>query len=307
MSTYILRKGRAQLSDLVDGASAISGYPGNYPGRIYYVNNITGSSGASGLSWSDAFSQLSYAVTAAEAYRATFATNNQYVRNVIFIQGTATAYSAVSALPNYCDIIGIGADPRGNGAGIARLDGAGAADAAATAGARGLYIANLQFTGSGAYYAFDAAILFRSIFENCAFMNCATGGLRILTGGGITIRNCHIGGDTTTPATGLTVGNSGGNFNQCLVEDNMIYGSTTGIANSAYLCDGTVFRNNTVYGGTTGVADTSTESTIAGNAFYVNNFCSGTDAMAFTNNGAARVIGNYVVNGTTGAVETTHV
>jgi len=270
-------------------------------GRTYYVNNISGGSGADGLSPGDAVDQVSTAITLSEAYLATWATNNRYIRNRIIVQGTATAYTAVSALPNYCDIIGIGADPRGNGAGIARIDGAGAADAAASDGVRGLNIYNMQFTGSGNYYAMDLAICFRSVFVNCAFVNCAYGGMRIVTGGGIVIRNCHFGGDTVTPATGLYIGagTHAGNFNQSLVEDNMIYGSTQGVLIDTYLNNGTLFRNNTAYGGTYGIRDTSTETTIAGNAFYAGNYAVGGTtgiSIASTGQGAYQCVGNWVVD-----------
>jgi hypothetical protein len=298
---FILRKGIAKLSDLADG---MGGYPGDYPGRVYFVNNITGLSTNDGLSWASPFAEISQAISASETFRALpSGTTNDYVRNVIYVQGTGTAYTALDALPNYCDIIGIGADPRGNGTGIASVTASTGTDTVDSTGVRGLGLYNLQFTGSGTGYSLDLAVCFRSIFENCAFVNKSTGSVRILTGGGITIRNCHMGGDTVTPTTGLTVGNSGGNFNQCLVEANMIYGATTGIANSAYLCDGTLFRWNSVYGGTTGISDTSTESTIAGNAFYMNNYViGGTNAFVVSNNGTARSAGNHTVSSTTGAM-----
>jgi hypothetical protein len=48
------------------------------------------------------------------------------------------------------------------------------------------------------------------------------------------------------------------------------------------------------------VADTSAETTLAGNAWYVNNFIgSASDAMAISNNGTVRAIGNIInENGT---------
>jgi len=300
-NTYILRKGVSSLSDLKDGASAW-GYPGDYPGRCYFVNNITGSSTNSGLDWAHAMDQVSTAITAAEAYRQLVTTNNQYVRNVIYVQGTGTAYTAITAYPNYCDIIGVGADPRGNGSGIARITGA--ASAAATGSARGLGLYNLQFIGAGSYYAAVFTVLFRSVIENCTFVNGATGGLDITSGGGIQIRNCQMGGgDTVNSVTGFRVGSGGANFNDCIVEDCVIIGTTTGFENGAYLCNSTRVCHNLIYGGTKGIDDNSTESTIAGNAYYIGNWVSGTDAIEVTNNAVARVIGNYVVNGTTGTIE----
>ena len=84
----------------------------------------------------------------------------------------------------------MGANPRGNGAGIARIRGITAAQLAAlkagtyaetlasavsgdhaftTAASRGLYLANIQFECDGGYDCFHATgALLRSTFENCA-------------------------------------------------------------------------------------------------------------------------------------------
>jgi len=303
--TYILRKGKARLSDLADGNGAF-GYPGDYPGRIYYVNNITGSANNTGLSWGDPFAQVSQAITASETYRAAYSgTTNDYVRNIIYVQGTGTMYTYLTALPNYTDVIGIGADPRGNGAGIVVIGSNGAYDGATGSGGstdmRGTNWYNIQFvTGNGATYAFHAPVAYRCIWENCTFGTgdsaaaAPLGGLYIESGSGVTIRNCSTVQNKYANVTALKVGNSGGNFSQCLVEDNVFYGSTAGIVNSAYLCNETVFRNNFIYGATYGVQDTSTESTLAGNAWYVDNrICSAaSNGFAITNNGTLRCVGN---------------
>jgi len=123
--------------------------------------------------------------------------------------------------------------------------------------------------------------------------------LRVVTGGGIVIRDCHFGGDTGAPATGLYIGSGShnGNFNQCLVEDCMIYGSTNGVLIDTYLNNGTRFHGNTIYGGTYGIRDTSTETTIAGNAFYTNNFVAGGTtgiSIASTGNAAYQCLGNFI-------------
>lgn len=269
--------------------------------KRYFVDNVNGDDANGGESWDTAFEQIAAAVTAWEAYR--LAQANVYARGAIFIRGTGTAYTKLTALPNYCDMIGVGADPRGNGTGIAAITG-GSSAAAIAGSARGLGLYNLQFIGAGAVYAAAFAVLFRSDIENCTFVNGATGGLDITTGGGVVIRNCQIGGDTVTPATGMRVGSAGGNFNNCLVEDNVIYGSTTGFENGAYLCNQTVVRRNFIYGGTKGVDDNSAETTLAGNAWYVGNYIgSASDAMEFTQNGAVRAIGNYINENGTSAYE----
>ncbi|KKL18890.1 hypothetical protein LCGC14_2470980, partial [marine sediment metagenome] len=99
----------------------VTGWPGPGAGTTYYVNNITGSSTADGLSWNSAVDQVSTAVTLSEASRLIHpgTTTNDYIMNTIIVQGTGTAYTAVAALPSYARVIGLGADPRGNGAGIA--------------------------------------------------------------------------------------------------------------------------------------------------------------------------------------------
>jgi len=299
---------RAKLGDMVYAAAA-GGYPGSgYPGVILYVDNIRGSSSNDGLTWDTPMDQISTAVTAWEAVRTAYAaatTGSNYTRGIIYVQGTSTAYTALTALPNYCDIVGIGADPRGNGTGIASVTGSSTTDTVSSTGVRGLGVYNMQFTGTGAAYGMNLAICFRSDFVNCAFMNRTTGGLNIATGGGINISHCLFGGDTTYPVTALTVGtggSGGGNFNQCLVEDSVFYGSTTGIVVSAYLCDQTVFKNNVVYGGTYGIQDTCSDSNLASNAWYAGNFISaGTTALALTNNASNRAMGNLVINNTAGA------
>ena len=81
---------RAKLGDLVYGAAS-GGYPLDYPGLIYYVNNISGSASNSGLSWDDAFAEVSTAVTAWNTAQALL--TDVQSRGIIFIAGTATAYT----------------------------------------------------------------------------------------------------------------------------------------------------------------------------------------------------------------------
>lgn len=289
------------------GAEAISNwdllsrnpYGDDYPARVYHVNNISGASTNDGLSWDFPMDQVSTAVTAWAAYLAGRTSTDAYVRGVIYVQGTGTAYTAITAWPQYCDMIGIGADPRGNGSGIARITGS--TSAAASGAARGLNLRNLQFIGSGSYYAATFSVLFRSTIVNCTFVNGATGGLDITTGGGFQILHSQMGGgDTVNSVTGLRLGSAGGNFNDCVVQDNVIVGTTTGLENGAYLCNSTVVKDNFIYGGTKGVDDNTTESNILGNAWYIGNYIySGSDAMELTNNGTKIAIGNWVnANGT---------
>ncbi|KKK50449.1 hypothetical protein LCGC14_3124900 [marine sediment metagenome] len=184
--------------------ATISGIPGQGQGRTYYVNNITGSATSDGLSWNSAASEVERAIGLSETYRqlgggAPTVTTNDHIRNTIIVQGTGTAYALITNIPNYTNLIGLGADPRGNGSGIAQVDGAGAtAMTVSSAGCRGLHMVNMQFDQSSAasVYGLDAAKLFRSIIEDCAFTNQGTSGIRIVLGGGVTMRNVTCSNDT---------------------------------------------------------------------------------------------------------------
>lgn len=228
-------------------------------GTTYYVNNITGSSTADGLSWNSAHDQVSTAITASEASRLIHpgTTTNDYIMNTIVVQGTGTAYTAVSALPSYARIIGLGATPRGNGTGIARIDGAGAADAMAGT-ARGMELYNLQCTQSaaGSFYGLDLATCFRSRIENCGFVNSGSGGIRVVQGGSIVMNEVHCGHDTYAQVYGLEIA-GGANFNDCLITDSDFWGDTAGFLMSNAGGKETIVKNCTAGGGTYGFQDTS--------------------------------------------------
>uniref|UniRef100_A0A6M3IFT2 Pectate lyase n=1 Tax=viral metagenome TaxID=1070528 RepID=A0A6M3IFT2_9ZZZZ len=282
-------------------------------GRDYYVNNITGASTNDGRSWGSAFDQVSTAITASEAYRAEgggapTVTTNDYVRNRIFVQGTGTTYTYIAALPSYCDVYGVGADPRGDGTGIVVLgDAAGSYDGAAGS-MRGTNIYNIQFVGASTKYAMDLAVAYRSVIENCTFGGNASSaacaiGLNVVSGSGLTVRNCANIAHAAFPVIGFCFASAGGNFNQCLVEDNMVYGSTTGMSNAGYLSNLTLFRNNVAYGGTTGISDTSANTGDGALAFYWKNFGSGaTTGMTMTNSPERHCMDNYSVSNATSAV-----
>jgi len=293
---FVLRKGISVLSDLADGG-AVMGYPGDYYGRIYFVNNITGNSAFDGLSWATPFAQVSEAITASEAFRQLpggATTTNDYQRNIIYVQGTETAYTALTALPNYCDIIGIGAEPRGNGGGIARISQGTGTDTVSADAVRGLYMANMQLTGSGTGIAMDLAVCFRSTFENCVFVNKTTGGVRISNGGGIVFRDCQIGGgDTVNPISGLL--NTGDNFNNVLVENCYIHGTTYGVTIGNAAMNNTWFKDNYIYGGTAGVLDQSLLGQGVQGAIYTGNYVySGSAGFTITTEGSYKTVGNYV-------------
>ncbi|MBE3119146.1 MAG: hypothetical protein IMZ50_10380, partial [Candidatus Atribacteria bacterium] len=225
--------------EIVAGGSINANVSG---GRTYFVNNITGSSGNDGLSWDRAMDEVSTAITASEAYRQLPAlTTNEYIRNTIYVQGTGTAYTQLTALPSYCDIIGLGADPRGNGAGIARIG----PDADTTPvdgvnadSVRGMNVYNIQFQAASGKCAVDIDKAFRCRFENCAFMGNLTAasptayflsGTTGTTGygaSGLVLKDCHFGGASAAGDALIGISIAGTHWHNCLVENCFITGVT---------------------------------------------------------------------------------
>jgi hypothetical protein len=286
------------------------GYPGaGYLGRDYFVNNITGSSTAGGTDWDDAMDEVSTAITASEAWRTGLATNNQFVRNRIFVQGTATAYTAITALPSYCDMIAIGAEPHGNGSGIARIG----ADSgtgehgmnSTTADARGLYMYGFQFQAGASGYAFKMDNLFRSRIENCVFAvngspaGAPAGAFVADILGGVILKDCKTlnasskGNDFTL---GLDV--TGTHFHGNVIDGCFFSGAT-----AAFRLDSTCVNSyhsivkNSYFGWGSetcaiGVDDNSTD----GHTIFANCFTFATDDYQMANNGTGRIIGCYAAN-----------
>ncbi len=301
----VYRKLKLWPGAIVEGAW--NGFDRN--NRTYYVNNITGSSTADGLSWNSAMSQVSTAITASEAYRAIPASaTNEYVRNTIVVQGTGTTYSAISALPSYADVIGLGAVPFGDGAGIVVIgDATGAADGAAGS-TRGSNWSNIQFVGAGSYYAIDLAVAYRTSFEMCAFGGnsssaaCAIA-FNVVSASGLVMRDCKTIAHAAFPVIGYAMSTAGGNWNECLMERCYANASTTGYTNVGYLQNGSIVRDCIFYGGTTGLSDTSAQTGVGALAFYWHNFATGgTTGMTVTNGSEARCMDNYEVSNATSAV-----
>jgi len=281
-------------------------------GRNYYVNNITGSSSNAGLSWGDAFDEVSTAVTASAAYQATQTSGNN-IRNNIIIQGTSTKYTPITTMPLYTNVVGVGGNPRGHAFGIARIGSISTADGSAGDEA-GNYFYNLQFSTGGSYYALDLGVSYCSTYDNCTF-GCAadneacTAGFRIATAcSGTSWVDCDNLAHNGWPTTGILT--AGTNLNDCRMDRCFWFGSTTGYHNTAYLCGGTVVQDCVIRGGTHGVLDESTNNTVVANIFFVNNYCYGTDsttvntsAVQCTNNATARCIENHCICTTTRTTE----
>ena len=308
--TYHMISGQSKLEELVDGRMSY-GYPGSgYLGRDYYVNNITGSSSNHGTDWTDAMDEASTAITASEAYRAVLEaadTGNGYIRNRIFIQGTSTAYEAITALPSYCDMIGIGADPRGNGAGIARIgaDSGTGGGLTGTTTARGLNMRNIQFQAGQSNYAFQATALYRCVIENCAFGTngvptaAPAAAFSIGKASGLVVRNCHwinASSKDMDATDGFQI--TGTHFHNSLVENCYIAGTATGVEVISTCTHGygSMFKDCYIgWGGSTcaiGVDDNSTD----GHIMFVGCYTFATDDYEMTHNGTGRIIGCYAAN-----------
>jgi hypothetical protein len=276
------------------------------------VNNIVGTSGADGLSWKTAMAEVSEAITASEAHRATLTADNAYIRNRIFVQGTATAYTKITALPLYCDLIGIGAGVRGHGTGIPRIGSDSTAESGCVCSAtvRGLYLQNIQFQAGLDKYPFQVGNMFRSKIEDCSFMTngVATGNPTAAfhaagAVGSLEMRRCFFGSNAsidTEPDIGFKI--AGTHWHNNLVEDCFITGKTgISVSSSTTYAWGSIFKNNYIGQGSqemvTGVDDNSPGGANRGYIVYAGNYIDATTAMDLESDTTARAIGNYAANG----------
>ena len=305
MADDIIREvlGSDWMQDIRDNFSFIET---QYPVKNYFVDNQIGTSGDGSL-WKNAFSEPSEAITAWEAWR--LLQDNVVGRGRIYIRGTNDAYAALSALPSYCDMIGVGADPRGHGAGIARIGlDTGVAGGIIVAGtARGLNMANLQLNAGNGSYPFKITNIFRSRFFNCAFgtSGVLTGaapavGFEVDKAGGLVIDNCHWINNSSKlygPVIGMNI--TGTHFNSCLVKNSFITGVDFGVVVAAGCVFGynSVFRDNFIGEAgqvcAVGVDDKATDGWIQ----YINNYVAATAAGQLANNGTMRWIANKSSNG----------
>jgi len=267
--------------------------------KHYWVDNVRGSSGGPGT-YQQPYAQPSQAIAAWVAYLATLP--NIYRRACIHVIGTGTAYTALTSLPAYmgADIIGEGAPANGNGTGIAII-GVNGADGITGAATRSMGLFNLQIRSGGSFWCLDVGNLLRSVIQDCHFMaNVAApdGGIRLTdASGGCRILHNTWGGDNLQhPKVGIQL--SGANFDNSLVEDNVIIGTTAGVLVDAACVKGdlTVFRRNHIgdggHGCTTAIDDNATTGTI----MYDGNYVMGDALITCVHNGAARVHGNMSAN-----------
>lgn len=228
-------------------------------GRTYYVNHITGSSGADGLSWNSAFDQLDNAITASEAFRqlsgrSELSTNN-FIRNTIIMQGVHTPYEVITALPLHCAIIGLGDFPLGMGQGMVMIGAASATGITSSAVIRGLDLYNLQIQGNGdTYDCMSVTSFYRSRIEGCTFIQNSESGntdacLNVSANmNSLLFRDNTVGVTNSNgrPDIGLDLTCTGVLTNNW-IEHNIIFGVTYGIKITATTNDnGTVISYNTI-------------------------------------------------------------
>lgn len=290
------------------GVAGLGDRPVNGP--TYYVDYDLGADTNDGFSPQAPLKLLSAAITKVLAFQS--AATNVYTRCRIFLMGSSTCQPALTVLPNYTDIIGVGANPHGDGVGIARI-GTGTGDGVTnSATKRGLYFKNIQFLGGDGDSAFKVASggnLLRSTFEDCVFGDSAAVTATAMNAGletaatvaGCVFRRCFFGmGNVAVwPLYGIY---AGAQFSQNVIEDCNIQGVTAGI----YIAAGghgvhTIIRNNVIgdFGGgcLKGIDDDSTGGyfTLAGNMIMA------TDAIEMTARATDRIVGNICTQGTVGS------
>jgi len=283
------------LGLFVDGVQ-VENFP-SVQGRTYYVNNITGSSTADGLSWGSAMDEVSTAITASETYRelgggAPTVTTNDYVANTILIQGTGTAYTGITDLGERCYIIGVSAGlHRDGGSGQVRIGSSSTDGCDDATNARGNTIYNVQFQGGGdTMYAFrNTAWVQRSRFQDVTFMQAGASleaCFYVTAMSGTIMERCQFADNqgSTKALYGLQ---TGGQFSNNLVTDCDFYvGSTALLYLANALQTGSVIGpNNRFYGvSAVGAHNDCTEGAYgsAGCAFLCGNYFSHKDASQLT-------------------------
>lgn len=307
--TLALFSGVASLDDLVDGFNR---YPGrDYLGRTYYVNNITGKSGNNGLGWKSAMDEVSTAITASEVWRqrAAIDSGNEYVRNTIYVQGTSTAYTAITSLPSYADLIGIGGRfPQGNGAGIVRIgaDTGSGGGLTGTSSVRGLRMTGIQFQAGVSNYAFQMSNIFGSEIHDCVFAtNGSPGGspatgFEIAIGSGLNMWDClWLNQSSLTNSNDVGFDVTGTHFHGCTIDNCRITGKTAGFRLASGTINGynSFVQNSYVgWGGSTcaiGIDDNAT----VGHTLYVNLRIFAADPLQLTHNASNRAIGCMSADG----------
>jgi hypothetical protein len=285
MGTYILRKGQSSLLDLKDGAIALGQYAIG-ANNVYFVDGNIGVSG-DGSSWEQAISTLAAAITLSNASIA----SGKYgwaARNVIFARGD-TLTETITVLPNKCDIIGCGSYDETPTAGLRGIHPIGAT---ASMGCRFI---NMFFDTAGAG---GNIITLPATVSGLSFLNCtfdakgavAAGSAIVATGVcQLTIKDCRFIGVYTDSVIELLTGN----FNDLLIQGNIIQGADEGVEvvaagaaeGAGYICD------NYINTAGVGIRDTSGIMNIINNRVITTTALGAAGAGAIVD-GAGKSLGN---------------
>ena len=322
LKAYFDSKGNAVLTPIVAraGGTLILDVPvvSDQAGYVYHVDASVGADTNDGLTWGTAFKTIQAAVTASETAR--LLQTNVDIRNTIYIMGDASSSSysnvgPITSCPNYTNIIGIGANPRGNGVGIARISGIVANTPAMTGTStggemRGCYFENIQFNANGTSgYVVSLIKCFRNTFVNCSFMQDNVAGSPLAAFlvtslcGGNTFDSCLFGSDTQTFAYGFKM--TGTKFNNNLFVNNVIDGSTAAvyIASTVAADDWTLWDNNKIGGfdGTCAIGVDDDNS--RGYSMYTNNYVVATDCFDLDTRGTYRTVHNHIIQSGSAGIE----
>ncbi len=300
-------------------------------GTTYYVNNITGSATADGLSWNSAVKEVSDAITLSEASRIVHpgTTTNDYIRNTIVVQGTGTAYTGITDLGEYYDLIGLGSPTYGMGGtiwntntldGLVRLG----SDTVSTGGMydldgiyKGVYAANIHFQTGGTNPAFGVDEIHMCRFDDCGFFYAkdqATAApdawfeiYSAITG--MVMNRCTGGGNAAVvdrPAYGFHVKTGADRFSHSRMRDCHWTGSTAAfqVAASVVYGQGTIIGPDNFFGSfghgvcTAGIKDLPTVSEVGGGGItYIHNYIDAQQPIIKGSTDVDRFIDNRQMSG----------
>lgn len=161
-----------------------------------------------------------------------------------------------------------------------------------------LHMMNIRLTCNDANPVMDFGVMNSCIFEGLAIVDgnpgLATVGIDTTDANSSQILRCRFVGNTNPMTRGIR---STGDFFGCLVEKNHIEAITAGIDLSGAALEGnSLIKENTIVAVTTGIDDS-----VVGGTMVVNNWVSAADAINHAD--GTRVIGNHVMDGAVGAVE----
>lgn len=220
-NTYVLRKGKSALGDLVDGNAALNYGVGAK--TVYYVDGNCGSDGNGGSSWNDALKTIAKALALSHADIASGA-YGWAARNVVYIRGDTFTEDLV-LFADKTDVIGCGSYDRWHQAGIV-------GNHVPVGSTMGLRFINIHFKSpatGGDIFTIPATVS-GLCFIDCTFdgysSTKATGAIVATTPPSLTIQGCKFFGDYTDAVIEIA---GTGEAADLLIADNFIQGKNQGI------------------------------------------------------------------------------